>query len=68
MTKIRFYREKLGITQKCLADELGVSQAAVANWENGIRKPDIFTLKKLADVLHCTTDELLTSPDDAPEE
>lgn len=59
MVAIQFYREKLGITQTVLADLLGVSQSAVANWENGFRKPDIFMLKKIADVLHCTTDELL---------
>lgn len=63
LTAIRFYREKLGITQKSLAEELGISQGAIANWENDIRKPDIFMLKRIAEVLHCTTDELLNVPE-----
>ena len=63
MTAIQDYREKSGMTQQELADVLGVTQGAVANWENGIRKPDIFMLKKIADALHCTADDLLTTTD-----
>ncbi|MBP5411570.1 MAG: helix-turn-helix transcriptional regulator [Lachnospiraceae bacterium] len=63
MTTIQDYRERSGMTQQELADVLGVTQGAVANWENGIRKPDIFMLKKIADALHCTTDDLLTAPE-----
>ena len=59
MTAIHDYRDKAGMTQQELASRLGVTQSAVANWENGFRKPDIFMLKKIADVLHCTTDDLL---------
>lgn len=59
MTAIRLYREKDGLTQKQLAALLGVSQAAVAMWENGDRKPDIVMLKKLSGVLCCTADALL---------
>lgn len=64
MTAIQDYREKSGMTQQELADVLGVTQGAVANWENGIRKPDIFMLKKIADALQCTADDLLTTTDD----
>jgi transcriptional regulator with XRE-family HTH domain len=63
LTAIQDYREKSGMTQQELADVLGVTQGAVANWENGIRKPDIFMLKKIADALHCTADDLLTTKD-----
>lgn len=63
LTAIQDYREKSGMTQQELADVLGVTQGAVANWENGIRKPDIFMLKKIADALHCTADDLLTTTD-----
>jgi transcriptional regulator with XRE-family HTH domain len=63
LTAIQDYREKSGMTQQELADVLGVTQGAVANWENGIRKPDIFMLKRIADALHCTADDLLTTAD-----
>lgn len=66
MTAIQDYREKSGMTQQKLADALGVTQGAVANWENGIRKPDIFMLKKIADALHCTADDLLNAPETNP--
>lgn len=66
MTAIQDYREKSGMTQQELADVLGVTQGAVANWENGIRKPDIFMLKRIADALHCTADDLLNAPEANP--
>jgi transcriptional regulator with XRE-family HTH domain len=59
MAAIRLYREKAGLTQAQLAFSLGVTQAAVAMWESGDRKPDIFTLKRIAQNLNCTTDDLL---------
>jgi len=45
-----------------LAEKLGVSQGAVSNWENGDRKPDVFMMKRIAEILDCTVDELLTEP------
>lgn len=59
MTAIRKYRTDRKLTQAELAAVLGVSQAAIAMWENGDRKPDIIMLKKLSDALGCTADELL---------
>lgn len=59
MTAIQDYREKSGMTQQELADVLGVTQGAVANWESGVRKPDIIMLKKLASIFGCTADDLL---------
>ena len=59
MTAIRLYRERAGMTQESLAAAIGVTQAAVSMWEAGDRKPNIFTLKRIAQMLNCTTDELL---------
>ena len=63
MTAIRIFRLKQQMTQRDLAEALGVSPAAVTQYETGARKPDIVKLKKIAEVLHCTTDELLESID-----
>ena len=38
--RIRKYREELGISQKQLAEQLGVSNGRVSNWEQGINRPD----------------------------
>lgn len=62
MTYIQHYRELRGITQVVLAEKLGVSQGAISNWENGDRKPDVFMMKRIAEILGCTVDELLTEP------
>lgn len=51
-------RNALGLSQQELAEELGVSQSAVAMWETGKRKPRSGELPKLAQVLGCTIDEL----------
>lgn len=57
--KLKELRKKNGITQEKLAKMIEVSSGTVAMWETGKRKPNIITLKKLAHILGCTTDELL---------
>lgn len=64
MTAIRSYRIAAGLTQAQLADSLGVTQAAVAMWEAGDRKPDIVMLKRIAQTLHTSTDSLLETLDE----
>lgn len=59
MTAIYKYRKAKGITQRELAEKLGVTQPTITQYETGVRKPDIITLKKLAAILECTTDQLL---------
>lgn len=59
MTAIYKYRKSRGMTQRDLAKALGVVPSTIAQYETGARKPDIVTLKKLATVLRCTTDQLL---------
>ena len=60
MIMIIKYRKRLGWTQAKLADALGVAQSTVAMWEKGERKPDIVMLKAIANILSCTTDDLLS--------
>lgn len=56
---LRQFRIARGFTQKALAQLLDVSEPTVSQYEAGARKPDIVTLKKLAKILDCTTDQLL---------
>lgn len=56
---IRKLRERLGMTMFELADRMGVSVATVSRWETGEAVPVTTRLGALADVLHCTADELL---------
>ena len=57
--RLKEQRKKNNLTQKKLADILGVSQGSYANWENGKREPNFETLLKLALELNTTTSYLL---------
>lgn len=57
--KLRQLRERRGISQEKLAEELGVSRQVITKWENGAGTPKIENLKALADCFHVTLDELL---------
>ena len=52
-------RKEAGLTQKQLANLLGLKRSSISKWENGASKHRAETLKKLADLLNCTVDELL---------
>lgn len=52
-------RKKAGLSQADVAEELGVSSAAVCQWETGRTVPDARKLPKIAELFGCTVDELL---------
>ena len=56
---IKTFREDLGITQKELANRLGVTQPTVGNWEAGIREPRTKQLLKIAQELGVSVADLL---------
>ena len=51
-------RSARGLTQRALADALGVTFQAVSKWENGRAAPDIFVLPRLASIFGCQIDDL----------
>jgi transcriptional regulator with XRE-family HTH domain len=57
----RFKRARLlaGVTQTEVAKQLGVSTAAVCQWETGKRMPRVKRLQTVADILHTTVADLL---------
>lgn len=56
---IRTLRMRKGLTQKRLAELLKVDQSAVALWESGATSPNLSRLKKLAEILDCTVEDLV---------
>lgn len=46
-TDIYTFRTTLGLSQQELADELGVTQAAVSQWESGTKQPRPIVFKML---------------------
>ncbi len=59
MKQLKVMRRKKNITQAQLGKILGVSQQAIAKWENGISKPRAEMLVMIADYFCCSVDELL---------
>ena len=57
--KIKALRQQAGLSQSQLAEELHVSRAAIAKWENENGMPDVTNLKALAEYFHSDVDVLL---------
>ena len=56
---IKKFRLSNNLTQKELANELKVERTTVSMWESNKSSPNIQTLKKIAQVLNCTVDDLI---------
>ncbi len=61
-------REKAGLTQEELAEELGITRQSVSKWELGINEPDLPTIRVLCRILNCSYDELLDEEKGAEQE
>ena len=52
-------RKEKGMTQKELADKLGITDKAVSKWERDVSFPDTATIPKLAEILGVSVEELM---------
>lgn len=59
MEHLRELRQKRGVSQRAVADYLGITRQAYSNYENGNREPDYETLLKLAEYFAVSVDALL---------
>ncbi len=57
--RIRKYREDRNLSQKQLAELIGVSNSRVSNWEQGINRPDADILAEICRALQVSPSELL---------
>lgn len=57
--RLYFFRIRVGLTQKQLAVNLGVTPQAVSKWERGLSCPDILILDELAGIFNVSIGELL---------
>lgn len=53
-------RKQAKLSQAKVAEVLGVNQSCVSLWETGKTKPRARLLMRLADLYHCTVDDLLS--------
>lgn len=52
-------RKEKSMTQKDIANQLGITDKAVSKWERDIAFPDTATIPKLAEILGVSVEELL---------
>ena len=59
LVRIKEIRKKCGLTQKELGERVGVSEAAISQYESGKRRPDYEIVLRMADYFGCSVDYLL---------
>ena len=55
---LQYYRKKNQITQKELAEQLGVKHNAISSWENGVNSIDIDTLFRVCKIFGITVNDM----------
>ncbi len=59
--KIASLRKAAGMTQRQLADRMGVTDKAVSKWERNLSCPDIESIPLLAEIFGISADELINT-------
>lgn len=57
--RLREKRSQYGYTRKLVAENIGISDSTLADYENGHSEPSLKVLMKLSSLYKCTTDYLL---------
>lgn len=61
--KLKSLRTEKKLTQKQIADQIGLAISAVSSYESGTRYPSYDVLVRLAHIFHVSTDYLLGMTD-----
>ena len=62
MKWLKYYREKAKLSQRSLAENVGVQENTVWRWENEKAAPSADMVKQLAEFFNCSESELLNGP------
>ena len=62
--RLKTLRKQANLTQKEMAEIIGISQPAYGDWERGVKKPSHENLIKIAKFYGVTTDYLLEGKND----
>lgn len=57
--KLKAARLAAGLTQVQFAEAVGCKQKDISRYESGLHEPGALTLKKMAQVLGCSMDDLV---------
>ena len=61
--KFKELRKQSGLTQKQVAEKLGIKQSNVSDWENNVSRPEYENLIKLAQLYEESIDYILIDAD-----
>ena len=61
--RLRLARRTAGLTQKQLAEELGVEAITVSRWERQVTMPSLLRLRRVAELTETTVSDLVRAPD-----
>lgn len=61
-TQLKMLRQQHNLTQQQLAADLGVSPSTIGNYEQGIRRPGILFVSKIAAYFNVSSDYLMRGP------
>lgn len=67
LTAMKRIRKARGLRQKDVAEKLGIATHSYTRYECGTRRPNIYMLLKIAEILGVKASELLEEPDDKSE-
>ena len=56
--RLKYLRSEKKLSQKQIADKLGIAVSTYANWEHGRREPSIVDIYKIISVLEIQPNEL----------
>jgi transcriptional regulator with XRE-family HTH domain len=59
--KIRYLRDKAGMTQTDLANRLGISRSAVNSWEMSLSSPSVPNIIEMTEIFHVSADYLIST-------
>lgn len=57
---LQFFRKNMNISQKEMAEKLNTTNKNISKWENAETVPDVFMVKKIADIFNITIDTLIS--------
>lgn len=57
--KIREHRDRVGLTQRKVAELLGLTASALDKYEDGTTAAPSYVVWRIAHILDCTTDDLM---------
>ena len=59
MDNLKNIRQEKGLSVQYMADKLGINRSSYWRYENGKRKVDIDTLKKIAEILEVSVEKII---------